>query len=167
MTLRWYTPAPNPDNTTAPAVQTRVQGIIVLVTTFQIFDCPQPFLINTVYSEFNSGSWLYDLGVFKPNCTSSSSKVRRQLMGKRRMKAWAGCLATRGAKLSAETHDEPIQTLKLPEDYSLLCAVRRSMYAQVRLRAEERIGTLSRTVDSKLIYLEHSNSPTYTNATYS
>ncbi|KAF2768738.1 hypothetical protein EJ03DRAFT_114268 [Teratosphaeria nubilosa] len=44
----------------------------------------EPWLIKTVYSEFNSGAWLVDLGVFKPNCTAdgdsaASSKVKRSL----------------------------------------------------------------------------------------
>lgn len=45
----------------------------------------EPWLINTVYSEFNSGAWLVNLGVFKPNCsattsnTTASSKVKRSL----------------------------------------------------------------------------------------
>ncbi|KAK5116638.1 hypothetical protein LTR62_007312 [Meristemomyces frigidus] len=70
VTLRWKGPQPNP-GPGAPSPQAPVTGIIVLETQFQGFNCPQPFLINTVYSEFNSAAWLYDLNVFMPNCSSS------------------------------------------------------------------------------------------------
>lgn len=33
----------------------------------------EPWLIKTVYSEFNSGSWLVNLGVFKPNCSAGGN----------------------------------------------------------------------------------------------
>lgn len=39
-----------------------VTGIIVMETEYKDGD----FLIDTVYSEFNSGAWLVDLGVFDP-----------------------------------------------------------------------------------------------------
>ncbi|KAK5702149.1 hypothetical protein LTR17_022576 [Elasticomyces elasticus] len=68
VTLRWRGPMPNPDAASAPNPQTQVIGIIVLETKFNGYANAQPFLIQTVYSEFNSGSWLYDLGVFVPNC---------------------------------------------------------------------------------------------------
>jgi len=32
--------------------------------------------IKTVYSEFNSGAWLVDLGVFTPSCSSSKRSLR-------------------------------------------------------------------------------------------
>jgi hypothetical protein len=32
----------------------------------------QPWLIKTVYSEFNSGAWLVNLGVFTPSCNATS-----------------------------------------------------------------------------------------------
>lgn len=32
----------------------------------------ETWLINTVYSEFNSGAWLVDLGVFQPICNGMS-----------------------------------------------------------------------------------------------
>lgn len=45
----------------------QVTGIIVMETVFQ----NNTWLIQTVYSEFNSGAWLVNLGVFKPsNCTA-------------------------------------------------------------------------------------------------
>ncbi len=34
----------------------------------------QPWLIKTVYSEFNSGAWLVNLGVFTPTCSASSKR---------------------------------------------------------------------------------------------
>ncbi|KAK4575326.1 25S rRNA (adenine2142-N1)-methyltransferase [Recurvomyces mirabilis] len=67
--LRWRGPLPNPfPNAISP--QQAVTGLIVIETTFQGFNCPQPFLIKTVFSEFNSAAWLYDLSVFVPNCTA-------------------------------------------------------------------------------------------------
>jgi len=50
-----------------------VTGIIVMETTYQGGD-DEPFLINTVYSEFNSGAWLVDLGIFTPSCNASSKR---------------------------------------------------------------------------------------------
>lgn len=67
VTLRWRSVSPG-----FVQPEEQVTGIIVLETT-----CggggrgEEPFLIETVYSEFNSGAWLYDLGIFKPtNCTA-------------------------------------------------------------------------------------------------
>ena len=57
---------------------TNITGIIVLETSKA--DNNGPWLINTVYSEFNSGAWLVDLGVFKPtNCTGAPSGHNRRL----------------------------------------------------------------------------------------
>jgi hypothetical protein len=51
---------------------TNITGIIVLETTKA--DNNGPWLINTVYSEFNSGAWLVDLGIFKPqNCSATAA----------------------------------------------------------------------------------------------
>jgi len=69
--LRWRTTL----NFTNPAPEF-VTGIIVLETTAAPGNA-QPWLINTVYSEFNSGAWLVDLGVFVPNCTISSRRMLR------------------------------------------------------------------------------------------
>lgn len=33
----------------------------------------QPWLMKTVYSEFNSGAWLYDLGIFVPECNADGT----------------------------------------------------------------------------------------------
>ncbi|KAK3069206.1 hypothetical protein LTR53_012646 [Teratosphaeriaceae sp. CCFEE 6253] len=33
----------------------------------------EPWVIKTVYSEFNSGAWLVNLGVFVPNCTAAGN----------------------------------------------------------------------------------------------
>ncbi|KAK3113668.1 25S rRNA (adenine2142-N1)-methyltransferase [Teratosphaeriaceae sp. CCFEE 6253] len=74
VTLRWRGPMPNPFPG-APDPQTPVVGLIVLETQFNGYANAQPFLIKTVYSEFNSGSWLYDLNVFKPNCTAASKRA--------------------------------------------------------------------------------------------
>ncbi|WPG99094.1 Hypothetical protein R9X50_00190300 [Acrodontium crateriforme] len=49
-----------------------VTGIIVLEAVPNSLGAKQPWLIDTVYSEFNSGAWLVDLNVLKPsNCSSS------------------------------------------------------------------------------------------------
>jgi len=64
VTLRWMS-AMTPQNVT---------GIIVLETQYQ----NNTWLINTVYSEFNSGAWLVDLGVFKPtNCSAGGAPPHR------------------------------------------------------------------------------------------
>ncbi len=55
----------------APATQEQVTGIIVLETKANLHaNAPERFMIETVYSEFNSGAWLYDLGIFVPTCSS-------------------------------------------------------------------------------------------------
>jgi len=55
-----------------------VTGIIVMETVPAPAGSKYPWLINTVYSEFNSGAWLVDLGVFVPsNCSSSSRRLLR------------------------------------------------------------------------------------------
>ncbi|WPH00722.1 Hypothetical protein R9X50_00355200 [Acrodontium crateriforme] len=70
--MRWEGPQPNPYST---AAQEPVRGIIVLETVTSKKLKSEPYLIKTVYSEFNSGAWLYDLGVFVPtNCTAASRK---------------------------------------------------------------------------------------------
>jgi len=53
-----------------------VTGMIV-IETVPGNDSAQPWLIQTVYSEFNSGAWLYDLGIFTPTCTSSKKRALR------------------------------------------------------------------------------------------
>ncbi|KAK0347340.1 hypothetical protein LTR02_013837 [Friedmanniomyces endolithicus] len=69
--LRWRTTL----NFTTPAPEF-VTGIIVLETTAAPGGA-QPWLINTVYSEFNSGAWLVDLGTFVPNCTAPARRLLR------------------------------------------------------------------------------------------
>lgn len=72
VTLRWRTSTPG---TVQP--EQFVTGIIVLETV-----CAQgaePHKIKTVYSEFNSGAWLYDLGVYVPSC--NASKLKREIAG--------------------------------------------------------------------------------------
>lgn len=56
----------------------QVTGIIVMETTQSTDSSTYPWLINTVYSEFNSGAWLVDLGVFVPaNCSTASRRMLR------------------------------------------------------------------------------------------
>nr|OQO22815.1 hypothetical protein B0A51_10048 [Rachicladosporium sp. CCFEE 5018] len=48
----------------------QVTGILVIGVTKNGTRNPDPkWLISEVYSEFNSGAWLVDLGVFKPTCS--------------------------------------------------------------------------------------------------
>jgi len=81
VTLRWRSPTPNPGPGPAPATQEQVTGIVVLETIFNGWEAAQPFLIETIYSEFNSGAWLYDLEVFQPsNCSTSAKRsIERSL----------------------------------------------------------------------------------------
>lgn len=46
----------------------------------------QPWLISTVYSEFNSGAWLVNLGVFTPNCSANGTSLSGPV-GKRSLAA--------------------------------------------------------------------------------
>ena len=68
--LRWMTPNPG----TITTAQEEVTGIIVIeVKANERRDgsaAQNPWLIETVYSEFNSGAWLYDLGIFVPTCSA-------------------------------------------------------------------------------------------------
>jgi hypothetical protein len=62
--IRWTTPNPG---TVSP--EEEVTGIIVIEAVRNPnVGSSEPWLIQTVFSEFNSGAWLYDLGVFVPNC---------------------------------------------------------------------------------------------------
>lgn len=72
--IRWRS-AQSPEEVTGNIVMETVRG-----------SGSEPWLINTVYSEFNSGAWLVNLGIFKPNCsangsstTGPSGKVKRSL----------------------------------------------------------------------------------------
>ncbi|USW47324.1 hypothetical protein Slin15195_G006430 [Septoria linicola] len=59
VTIRWLSSGPGQE-------PQQVTGIIVLETVRK----SGKWLIKTVYSEFNSGAWLVNLGIFKPtNCT--------------------------------------------------------------------------------------------------
>ena len=50
-------------------------GIIAIETVANTHNGEFAFKAETVYSEFNSGAWLYDLGVFTPsNCTAASKR---------------------------------------------------------------------------------------------
>lgn len=68
VTVRWRSSLPNPGPGPAPAVQEQVTGILVLETRFNGWYSAQPFLIAEIFSEFNSGAWLYDLKVINPTC---------------------------------------------------------------------------------------------------
>jgi hypothetical protein len=60
VTLRWLSKGPGQE-------PQQVTGIIVLeVVKNTAKNPPQKWLIKTVYSEFNSGAWLVNLGVFTP-----------------------------------------------------------------------------------------------------
>ncbi|EMF17684.1 uncharacterized protein SEPMUDRAFT_35932 [Sphaerulina musiva SO2202] len=61
VTIRWLSSGPGQE-------PSQVTGIIVMETVYS--EVEGTWLISTVYSEFNSGAWLVNLGVFKPgNCT--------------------------------------------------------------------------------------------------
>ncbi|KAK4541063.1 hypothetical protein LTR36_008288 [Oleoguttula mirabilis] len=49
-----------------------ITGNIVMETT-RSANTSEPWLINTVYSEFNSGAWLVNLGVFTANCSADGN----------------------------------------------------------------------------------------------
>jgi hypothetical protein len=53
-----------------------VTGNIVMEVVPNKKGSSQPWLIQTVYSEFNSGAWLVNLGVFTPTCSSSKRTIR-------------------------------------------------------------------------------------------
>lgn len=69
--LRWRSPNPGTVNP-----EQQVTGIIAIETVPNPRSGAEfPFKAETVYSEFNSGAWLYDLGVFTPsNCNSASKR---------------------------------------------------------------------------------------------
>lgn len=65
VTLRWRSSAPG-----GPAnPQQQVTGIVAMETV-ACNGGGEKYKIKTVYSEFNSGAWLYDLGVFVPSCSA-------------------------------------------------------------------------------------------------
>ncbi|CAK4030984.1 Hypothetical predicted protein [Lecanosticta acicola] len=75
VTMRWRTSAPG---TVVP--EEPVTGIVVMETIYAGSGNDEPWLIETVYSEFNSGAWLYDLGIFVPTaCNATAAKHRRNL----------------------------------------------------------------------------------------
>jgi hypothetical protein len=65
--IRWRT-------TVMDGAPETVTGNIVMETQ-RSGNSSEPWLIKTVYSEFNSGAWLVDLGVFKPNCTANGTSA--------------------------------------------------------------------------------------------
>jgi len=55
-----------------------VTGIAVMETTAAPSGSEYPWLINTLYSEFNVGAWLVDIGTFTPTgCSTSSRRMLR------------------------------------------------------------------------------------------
>jgi len=56
-----------------------ITGNIVMEAVPSAAGSKYPFKIQTVYSEFNSGAWLVNLGVFKPsNCSAGTQPVISQ-----------------------------------------------------------------------------------------
>ena len=49
-------------------------GVVLLETVYNDGHAAVPFQISATYSEFNSGAWLYDLGIFVPNCPASKKR---------------------------------------------------------------------------------------------
>ena len=77
VTMRWRSTSPG-----FVQPEEQVVGIVVMETVYSGGE--EPYLIDTVYSEFNSGAWLYDLGVFVPSCNSTAAAVKRNLLFKPR-----------------------------------------------------------------------------------
>lgn len=66
MMLQWMNIRPN-------EIIFQVTGIVVMETVKAPQHSPNSWLIDTVYSEFNSGAWLVNLGVFEPtNCSAAT-----------------------------------------------------------------------------------------------
>jgi len=51
-----------------------VTGNIVMEAVPSKKGSSEPWLIQTVYSEFNSGAWLVNLGVFEPSCNATTKR---------------------------------------------------------------------------------------------
>lgn len=69
--MRWRTSAPGPVTPEQP-----VTGIVVMETepnTGSGSDS-QPWLMKRVYSEFNSGAWLYDVGNGTAGCSANTRR---------------------------------------------------------------------------------------------
>lgn len=64
--IRWST-------SIAAGAPEEVTGIIVAECEQAPKGNKYPWVIKTVYSEFNSGAWLVDLGVFTPVCNATAS----------------------------------------------------------------------------------------------
>ena len=73
VTMRWRSSAPEA-NGVQP--QQQVTGVVVMEVCQ---GASEPWVIDTVYSEFNSGAWLYDLGVFVPTCNATQAKMKREM----------------------------------------------------------------------------------------
>lgn len=72
--MRWQTTAPG-----ERVPEQEVTGIVVIEAVPNSVDgTDQPWLIDTVYSEFNSGAWLYDAGNFTASCTPSARLTKRE-----------------------------------------------------------------------------------------
>ena len=71
--IRWRSSAPG---TITP--EQEVTGIIVLEAV-DSGSAANPWQIETVYSEFNSGAFLYDVGNFTPSCNASGDPTKRSL----------------------------------------------------------------------------------------
>ena len=75
--MRWRSPAPG-----SAKPEQEVTGLVVIETQPNSeAGSDQPFLMETVYSEFNSGAWLYDIGNFTASCTAAGTPTKNdQLM---------------------------------------------------------------------------------------
>ncbi|KAK5166262.1 uncharacterized protein LTR77_008523 [Saxophila tyrrhenica] len=82
--LRWRSSAPGPIHPELP-----VTGLVAIDTVPNPdgSNCEQPWLMETVYSEFNSGAWLTDLGNFTASCTKAGTPKKPNVM----MKAKEAC----------------------------------------------------------------------------
>ncbi|KAM0723803.1 hypothetical protein Q7P37_000793 [Cladosporium fusiforme] len=75
VTLRWKSAGPGQE-------PQQVTGIIVLeVVKNNKYNAAQKWLIKTVYSEFNSGAWLKNLGIFvPPQCPAPPPPTSKRVM---------------------------------------------------------------------------------------
>lgn len=82
--MRWKSPNPQEeedDDGEVPPQQEQVQGLVVLEVCQGggQQEGEEAWVIDVVYSEFNSGAWLYDLGVFQPACDASGAPIAKTL----------------------------------------------------------------------------------------
>jgi len=71
--LRWRTSHPKPIVLSGSAIQQVTGTVVIEVEQNTDASAPQPWLISTIYSEFNSGAWVVDNGNFTPSCNADGT----------------------------------------------------------------------------------------------